>query len=432
MPEQYDLVLRKASLQGRPKGKLFDIAISRGRFEEIKEHGSLKERGKEELDCMGRVLLPPFYNMHFHLDSALTMGIGGYNSSGTLWEGIRIWRKVRDGLKEQDILSRAEKVGKWMAAYGTLWLRTHADTAAKGLVTVKALLRAKEILKDILDIQVTAFPQDGIMQDSEELEHLEKAIEMGADNVGLIPHNEPTREDGVKSIEQAYSLALKYKRMIDGHIDETDDPSSRYLEVLAKKAIEYRMQGRVTAGHVTASHSWDQYYRFRIAELLFASRITIVPNPLINIYIQGRLDIYPKRRGLAPIQFFLKNNVNVALGHDCIMDPWYPLGVGDMLHALNMAVHVEQISGYEEIAKSIDLITFNAAKAWGNIENYGIEKGKKANALVANAADALDVIRLMGPPLYVVKDGRLIARNLNRLESEVLYKGRWQKLKFYS
>jgi len=428
MAESYELVIREARILGLPGDKTFDLAVRDGRISKIAP--DLAAKGAEEIEAHGRLILPGFYNMHFHLDSVLKMGDPRFNVSGTLWEGIQIWAEVKNKLSEAEILSRVERAVKWMAAYGTLWLRTHADTTTTNLNTVKALVRGRKELKDLVNIQVTSFPQDGIRTDPGNLELLEKSLELGADNVGMIPHNEWTREDGVKSIEDAFGLAKKYNKDIDGHIDETDDPSSRFLEVVAANAVRRGWVGRVAAGHVTASHSWDAAYRYRISNLIAKAGITIVANPLINMHLQGRLDGYPKRRGMAPIKSFMSSGVNVSLGHDCIMDPWYPLGVGDMLQVLFMAVHVDQIMGQQELADSINLITYNASKAWRNTREYGLGEGKKANFVLANAYTVADAIRTLGPPLYVIKDGSVIAKNLSRMSSEILHNNKWEKIEF--
>ena len=428
MAEEYDLVVRDARVLGKPGDKRFDVAVSGGKIRKLSPHMAAK--GKDEIEARGRLVLPGYYNMHFHLDSVLKIGDPRYNVSGTLWEGIQIWAEVKNKLSETEILSRVERAVKWMAAYGTLWLRTHADTTTANLNTVKALVRGRKDFRDLVNIQVTSFPQDGIRTDPGNLERLEKSLELGADNVGMIPHNEWTREDGVKSIEDAFALAKKYNKDIDGHIDETDDPSSRFLEVVAANAVRNKWNGRVTAGHVTASHSWDAAYRYRISSLFARAGITIIANPLINMHLQGRLDNYPRRRGMAPIKQFLSSGVNVALGHDCIMDPWYPLGVGDMLQCLFMAVHVDQMMGQQELADSINLITYNASKAWRNTAEYGLEEGKKANFVLANAYTTIDALRTLGPPLYVVKDGRIIAKNLSRTHSEILHNNKCERLEF--
>lgn len=414
-------------MRDRPRDRLYDIAVENGRITRISE--KISGRGSEEIDANGNLVTPSFFNMHFHLDSVLTLGKPRYNESGTLWEGIEIWGELKEKLSVEEILSRVEKAVKLMAAYGTLLVRTHADTSVRSLNTVKALVKAREMFREIIEIQVTAFPQDGILTDPENAELLEKAMELGADNVGMIPHNEWTREDGVRSIEIAFEIARKYNRDVDGHVDETDDPMSRYLEVLAAKTIRYGWQGRVTAGHVTASHSWDPAYRYRISSLIKRAGITIIANPLINIHLQGRFDIYPKRRGMAPIKFFLSRGINVSLGHDCIMDPWYPLGVGDMLQVLFMAVHLDHMMGVSELRSSLDLITINAAKALRIVDRYGVEEGKEANFVVLNGKDELDVLRILGPPLYVVKGGRIIADNTSRTTPKIMYRGRWEELK---
>ncbi len=429
MTEIYDLVVRRARLRDRPKDRLYDIAVENGKISRIAE--KISEKGSEEIEAGGNLVVPSFFNMHFHLDSVLTLGRPRYNESGTLWEGIEIWGELKEKLSVEEILSRVEKAVKLMAAYGTFFVRTHADTSVRSLNTVKALVKAREMFRDIIEIRVTAFPQDGILTDPENAELLEKAVELGADNVGMIPHNEWTREDGVRSIEIAFEIAKKYNRDVDGHVDETDDPGSRYLEVVAAKTIRYGWQGRVTAGHVTASHSWDPAYRYRISPLIKKAQITIIVNPLINIHLQGRFDLYPKRRGMAPIKFFLSRGINVTLGHDCIMDPWYPLGVGDMLQALFMAVHVDQIMGVTELRQSLDLITYNGAKAVRITDKYGVEEGKEANLLVLNARDELDALRILGPPLYVIKGGKVIADNASRTEQKILYKGKWERIEQY-
>lgn len=277
MPEVYDIVIRRVRLRERPRESLFDIAIGGGKFLKISE--KIPEKGEQELDAGGRLVLPGFTNMHFHLDSVLTLGRPRYNEGGTLWEGIEIWGELKEKLSVEDILSRVERAVKWMAAYGTLWLRTHADTSVRSLNTVKALVRAREMFRELIEIQVTAFPQDGILTDPENQELLERAVELGADNVGMIPHNEWTREDGVRSIDVSFEIARKHNKDIDGHVDETDDPWSRFLEVLASRTVRYGWQGRVTAGHVTASHSWDPAYRYRISSLIRRAGISIILTP---------------------------------------------------------------------------------------------------------------------------------------------------------
>jgi len=397
-------------------GRIVNIYIENG----VISCFNCKSFDEEVIDAENHLVIPPYFNMHFHLDSVFLPVI---NKSGTLWEGIRIWREVKGKLTEDDVIKRAITAVKLMVAQGTLWIRTHVDVTEKSLTLLKALLKVKEEVKDIADIQITAFPQDGIFTDKGNEELLRKAVELGADNVGMIPHNEITREDGVKSIKFAFDLAREYNKQIDGHVDETDDPNSRYLEVVAKYTLEYNYQGKVSAGHVTAMHSWDPAYRYRILEYVAKAGINIIPNPLVNVSLQGRFDIYPKRRGMAPIKELLQHGINVALGHDCMMDPWYPLGSGNMLHVLFMAIHLDQLLSPEELNYSLNLITFNGAKAWP-LRDYGIDVGKRANLLITSADDVIDLLRFMEPPLYVIKNGKVIAKE----GKQILYRGKWEKV----
>ncbi|ADX83827.1 amidohydrolase family protein [Sulfolobus islandicus] len=398
-------------------GRIVDIGIEDERISCLG-----KCRGNDELiDAEKKLVIPPYFNMHFHLDSAFTKAV---NRSGTLWEGIRIWQDMRNRISEDEVIRNALTAVKLFVAYGTLWTRTHVDITERSFKLLRAINKVKEESKDMADIQITAFPQDGIFTEKGNDELLRKALENGVDNVGLIPHNEITREDGFRSIKFAFELAKDYNKDVDGHIDETDDPNSRYLEVLLKETIENKWEGRVTAGHATAMHSWDSTYRFRILPYVAKAGITVIPNPLINVVLQGRFDGYPKRRGMAPIKEMLNANVNVALGHDCVMDPWYPLGIGNMLQVLFMAIHLDQMTGFEELISSINLITFNGAKAW-RVKNYGIEIGNEANLLVTDADDVIDLIRFMSPPRFVIRRGKVIAKE----GKYVLFKGKWEKVK---
>lgn len=421
-----DLIIRRAKIRGR-EGTV-DIGISEGKISSIRKE--IKERGEEEFDAGGRLALPTFSDMHIHLDSVLTLGTPRYNESGTLLEGIAIWAEYKKKMNKDEMKSRAMKALELIASNGTTRVRTHADVTEPTLSTLRGLLELKKECADIIDLEVTAFPQDGILTDPGNYELLEKAIEMGADNVGMIPHIEYTREDGVRSVELAFKLAKKYGKKIDGHVDETDDDQSRFLEVVAANAIRERYQGKVTAGHTTAMHSYNGAYAFKLFGLLKKADVTIVANPLINIHLQGRFDTYPKRRGMTRIKELLQNGINVALGHDCIMDPWYPLGNGDMLHALFMGVHVGQLTGYKELVESLNLITYNPAKALGIEDIYGIEEGKVADIVVMDAFSELETIRTMAPRLLVVKSGRVIVRT-EPAEVKIVRNGKEKPLTHY-
>jgi cytosine deaminase len=400
------ILIRRARL--RKIDGFCDILIEGERIVEVST--SINKKADEVVDAGGRLLCPSFIDMHFHLDSVLTLGDPRYNESGTLIEGIEIWSEKKRGISVEDVKSRASMAVKMMVAHGTTFLRTHADITEPTLSTLKGLLEIKNEMKHIMDIQVTAFPQDGILTNPANADLLEKAVEMGADNVGLIPHHEFTREDGVKSITVAFDIAQKYGRDIDGHVDETDDEQSRFLEVVAAETIRRNYVNRVTAGHATAMHSYNDAYAYKLYRILKLAGVTVVANPLINIHLQGRFDTYPKRRGMTRIKELLKHGVNVALGHDCIRDPWYPLGRGDMLQVLFMAVHVGHMMGYREIKDSFDLITINAAKALRITGEYGIESGKRADLVLLDARDELEALSFQRPPLLVIKKGKVVIR----------------------
>ncbi|MEM0117401.1 MAG: cytosine deaminase [Conexivisphaerales archaeon] len=399
------ILFKEVRLRGI-EGK-FDVLVDGSKIESVKSQ--IKAEADRIVKADGRLLLPSFTDMHFHLDSVLTQGMYGYNLSGTLLEGIELWNKAKKRLTVDDIIARAERALKMIVSCGTTRLRTHADVSDPDLKTLKALLKVKEKYKGVIDIQITAFPQNGILTDPGNATLLERAVEMGADNVGIIPHYEYTREDGIRSIDFAFELAKRYKKDIDGHVDETDDENSRFLEVLAAKTIRERFQGRVAAGHVTAMHGYNGSYMQKLLLLLKRSNITIVSNPLVNVHLQGRFDGYPRRRGIARIKELLQSGVNVALGHDCIMDPWYPLGKGDMLQVLFMAVHLEQLTGIEEIKRSFDMITVNPAKALRIEKSYGIEPGKMADLVLLDARDEVEALSKLLPPLAVIKNGKVVA-----------------------
>ena len=417
------LVVRNARLRGR--SGTYDIGVESGRIRKLSH--SLNEKGEEEVDARGGIVLPPFIDMHFHLDSALSYGDPRFNESGTLLEGIEIWGEKKRKITVDEIRERASRMLKLMVIHGTQFLRTNADVTEPGLKPLKALLRVKREFKDLIDLQVTAFPQDGIMTDPENRELLEKSVEEGADNVGMIPHHEFTREDGVASVHFAFELAKKYDRDIDGHVDETDDEQSRFLEVVAAEAIRGKYEGRVTAGHATAMHSYNDAYAAKLYRILKRAGVTIIANPLINITLQGRFETYPKRRGMARVKELLEHGVNVALGHDCVMDPWYPLGKGDMLQPLFMAVHVGQLTGREELADSFDLITRNPAKALRIEERYGIEEGKSASMVVLEAKSESEALARLAPPLFVIRAGDVIVRRTPSV-TELIGPGEKEKL----
>ena len=403
---QYDLIIRHAQFHRRQG--LVDIAIQDGRF--VKVASELPaDSGRRELDAEGKLVVPPFIDAHVHLDAVLTVGQPRYNTTGTLLEGIQIWSERKPSLTHEDVKRRATEEIRWEVAQGTLHIRSHVDVCDPNLTALKALLEVREEVRDICDLQLVAFPQDGIDSFPDGRELMRKAMELGCDVVGGIPHYEWTRDMGVEDVHYAFALAKEFNRDIDCHCDETDDPLSRFTEVMAADTIEQGWQGRVTASHCTAMHSYDNAYAFKLIRLLARAQMNVIANPFDNVVLQGRFDTYPKRRGVARVKELLAAGVNVALGHDSIMDPWFPLGKGDMLAAAQLALFLCHMSGYEEIQDVLDLITLNAAKTLRIQDRYGIEEGKPADFLILDAPSTFEALRLVPARLHVFKAGREIA-----------------------
>ena len=401
-----DLIVRNARLVDRDE--LVDLAVRAGTFAKIES--GLKIQAQTEIDAGGHLVCPPFVDPHLHLDAALTAGIPRYNISGSHLEGIQVWGEYKKAYPQfEDFKDRARRAVEWEVAQGTLYIRTHIDICDPSLMALKYMLELREELSEIADIQIVAFPQDGILSYSKAPELMREALTLGADLVGGIPHCEWTREDGVASIGIVYALAEEFDCMIDVHCDETDDAHSRFLEVLAAEAIKRGFEHRVSAGHTTAMHSYNNAYAFKLQGLLSQAGVNIIANPFDNTVLQARFDTYPKRRGITRVKELLTAGINVCLGHDSIMDPWYPLGKGDMLAAAQLAIHVCHMSGFEEMRQMFDTITVNSAKAFGIADSYGIAPGHQADFVVLDAGSVLDALRLCPARLAVVKAGRVVA-----------------------
>ncbi|HEY7350732.1 MAG TPA: cytosine deaminase [Ktedonobacterales bacterium] len=400
-----DLIVRNARLPGQTD--LTDIAAHDGVFARIAPQ--IQERAAREIDAGGRLVSPPLIDCHVHLDAVLTVGQPRHNQSGTLIEGIQIWSERKPTLTHEDVKRRATEAIKWEVAQGALFIRSHVDVCDPRLVALRAMLEVQQEVKDICEVQIVAFPQDGILSFPNGKELMDEAMRLGANVVGGIPHYEWTREMGVEDVHVAFDLARRYNRDIDCHCDETDDPHSRFTEVMAANTLQQGWHGRVTVSHCTAMHSWDNAFAFKLIRLLARGRMNVICNPYDNIILQGRFDSYPRRRGMARLKELLQAGVNVSLGHDSIMDPWYPLGRGDMLAAASLALHIAQMSGHEEIAAMYDLITTNAARTLNVTDRYGIEVGKPANFIIVDAADPHDALRLTPARLHVIKGGRVVA-----------------------
>ncbi|WP_318441389.1 cytosine deaminase [Photobacterium leiognathi] len=402
------LLINNATLQN--EAGLKQILIENGVFTQIVDNHTITDHQGETLDAVGGLVVTPFCEPHIHLDTTQTAGEPSWNISGTLFEGIERWAERKQLLSIEDVKTRAKQTLKWQIANGVQHVRTHVDVSDPTLIALKAMLEVREEMKPWVDIQIVAFPQEGILSYPNGKEILEEAVQLGADVIGAIPHFEFTREYGVESLHYVFELARKYDRLIDVHCDEIDDEQSRFVETVAALAHKYNMGEKVTASHTTAMGSYNGAYASRLFRLLRMSGINFVANPLVNIHLQGRFDDYPKRRGVTRVKEMLGAEINVCFGHDDVFDPWYPLGTANMLQVLHMGLHVCQVMGYEQINQSLDLISKNSARTLNIQDNYGIEIGKPGSLLVLPAENGFDAVRRQVPVQYSVRHGKVIAQ----------------------
>ena len=386
---------------------LVDIAIAQDKIVAVSP--DLTMTANREIAVNAQLVSPPFVESHIHLDSALTAGQPRWNQSGTLFEGIDIWRERKAALNIEDVKNRAIQALKQQASKGVLFVRTHADVSEKNLVALRGLLEVREAVKDWITLQVVAFPQDGLYGSKENEALMEDALQLGADVVGGIPHYEMTREDGVRSVHRIFELAQQYNRLIDIHCDEIDDPHSRFLEVVAACAIRSGLEGRVSASHTTAFGSYNDAYALKLMGILKRSRINFIANPLINITLQGRTDSYPKRRGMTRLKELWQNGLNVSLGNDCIQDPWYSLGTGNLLAVADMAIHVGQMTGLNEINACFEMVTTGGARTLNIEADYGIAVGKPANLIILDATSPYEAILERATVRTVISQGNVLA-----------------------
>lgn len=400
-----DLVLRDATLPDGRRG--MDVGVADGRIVAVAPR--LEAAAAVEHACDGMLLSPPFVDAHFHMDSTLSLGQPRLNRSGTLLEGIALWGELKPHLTAEAIATRAMAYCDWAAAQGLLAIRSHVDICDPRLLAVDALLEVKRRVAPYIDLQLVAFPQDGLFRAPQALDLLTTALRRGVDVVGGIPHFERTMAEGSDSVRVLCELAARLDRRVDLHCDETDDPMSRHVETLAAETRRLGLQGRVTASHLTSMHSMDNYYVSKLIPLMAEARLGVVANPLINIVIQGRHDTYPKRRGMTRVPELMAAGLTVAFGHDCVMDPWYSLGSGDMLEVAQMGVHVAQMTSLAEMRACFDAVTVNAAALLG-LDAYGIAPGCHADLVLLEAGDPVEAIRTRATRLLVLRRGRVIAR----------------------
>ena len=385
-----------------------DVRSVNGKFKEIAPELTAVDN-EQVIDGKGNVLLPPFVDSHVHLDATLTAGQPEWNESGTLFDGIRIWSERKQDLTKEDVKKRARKTIENMVGHGIQHVRSHVDVTDPHLIAAQALLELREELKDQIDLQLVAFPQEGILSYPHGRELMEQAVKEGLDVVGGIPHFEFTTEYGWQSVHFLMALADKYDRLVDVHCDEIDDPASRNLEVLATEAYERGMKDRVTASHTTAMGSYNNAYTYKLFRLLKMSDINFVSNPLVNVHLGGRFDTYPKRRGVTRIKELTNAGINVSFGEDDVQDPWNPLGNGNMLDVVTMGVYIAHLMGYHQLQDAFNYVTYNGAKTMHISDQYVIEVGKPANCILLNAADFYNALNKHVEVLYNIRHGKILA-----------------------
>ena len=399
-----DLLVSNATL---PDGRCgMSVAVQGGRIVEVTP--GLDAPAHERLDALGMLLSPPFVDAHFHMDATLSYGLPRVNASGTLLEGIALWGELKPLLTAEALIERALTYCDWAVAKGLLAIRSHVDICDPRLLAVQALLDVKRRVAPYLDLQLVAFPQDGVLRSPGALEQMRRALALGVDVVGGIPHFERTMEQGRESVRILCELAAEQGRLVDMHCDETDDPLSRHVETLAYETQRLGLHGRVTGSHLTSMHSMDNYYVSKLLPLMAEAQLNVVSNPLINITIQGRHDTYPKRRGMTRVPELLAHGMTVAFGHDCVMDPWYSLGAADMLEVAHMGLHVAQMTGQAAMRQCFDAVTVNPARILG-LDGYGLVAGCNADFVLLQAHDPVEALRLRATRLKVYRRGYLLA-----------------------
>ena len=397
-----------ARLRGR--SGLYRIELDGARIAAISAQQAPAEASEGDIDAASNLVVPPFIEPHIHLDATLTAGEPAWNMSGTLFEGIERWGERKALVTHEDTKARAKKTIDMLVDHGIQHVRTHVDVTDPTLSALKSMLEVREETRHLIDLQIVAFPQEGIESFKGGRELMTEAIAMGADVVGGIPHFENTRDQGVSSIKFLMDLAERTGCLVDVHCDETDDPQSRFLEVLAEEARVREMGEGVTASHTTAMGSYDNAYCSKLFRLLKLSQINFVSCPTESIHLQGRFDTYPKRRGLTRVAEIDRAGMNVCFGQDSIVDPWYPLGNGNILRILEAGLHICHMLGYEDLQRGLDLITDNSARTLNLGERYGVEVGRPANLLVLSAPDDYEMLRTQGHALLSVRNGEVLMR----------------------
>jgi cytosine deaminase len=417
-----DLIIKNANLSNDQTG--VDIACKDGVIISI-ERG-INANAKKTIDAQGHLVSPPFVDPHFHMDATLSLGTPRMNVSGTLLEGISLWSELKPIQNVEQIIDRALRYCDLAVSMGIGAIRSHVDICDNSLKGVEALLEVQRKVAPYIELQLVAFPQDGIFRDPNAKVNLINALDMGVNVVGGIPHFERTMQDGADSVKFLCEIAAERGLMVDMHCDESDDPQSRHIETLAFETSRLGLHGRVAGSHLTSMHSMDNYYVSKLIPLMAEAEIHAIPNPLINIMLQGRHDSYPKRRGQTRVPELKNAGINVGFGSDCVMDPWYSLGKADMLDVAHMGLHVGQLSSRLDMEWCFDAVTLNSANIMG-LEGYGLKRGCKADMVILQANDKIDAIRLRANRLFVIRAGKVISTT-NPIHAELDLPERPKKL----
>ena len=399
----FDLIVRGGTL---PDGRIADIGISDETIAAIEPE--LQGSARTEVDASGNLVSPPFVDPHFHMDATLSYGIPRINASGTLLEGIALWGELKPLLTHEAVRDRALAFCDWAVSMGLLAIRTHVDVCDDRLLAVEALLDVKKTIAPYIDLQLVAFPQDGFYRSPKARENTIRALDMGVDIVGGIPHFERTMADGTRSVTELCEIAAKRGLMVDLHCDETDDPLSRHIEQLAYETQRLGLQGKVAGSHLTSMHSMDNYYVSKLLPLIAEAGVSAIPNPLINIMLQGRHDTFPKRRGLTRVKEMQAIGIRVGWGQDCVLDPWYSLGTADMLDVAFMGLHVAQMSSPADMARCFDMVT-NVNAAIMGLDHLGLAVGKRASLVILDAGNPIEALRLRAERICVIARGKVVA-----------------------
>ncbi|TPL98611.1 amidohydrolase family protein [Mesorhizobium sp. B2-3-10] len=413
----FDLIVRGGTL---PDGGIADIGISGETIAAIEP--KLDGSARTEVDAHGNLVSPPFVDPHFHMDATLSYGLPRINASGTLLEGIALWGELKPLLTHEAVRDRALAYCDWAVSMGLLAIRTHVDVCDDRLLAVEALLEVKKIVAPYIDLQLVAFPQDGFYRSPTARKNTIRALDIGVDIVGGIPHCERTMADGTRSVTELCEIAAKRGLMVDLHCDETDDPLSRHIEQLAYEAQRLGLQGRVAGSHLTSMHSMDNYYVSKLLPLIAEAGVSAIPNPLINIMLQGRHDTFPKRRGMTRVKEMLALGIRVGWGQDCVLDPWYSLGTADMLDVAFMGLHVAQMSSPADMARCFDMVT-NVNAAIMGLDHLGLGVGKRASVVILDAGNPIEALRLRAERICVIARGKVVAER-TRQDTRLSISGR--------